>query len=905
MALHEEHYRLSFFLENGFVRRRCRVCGEFFWTLDAEREVCGESPCVPYGFVDKTPTRERLSVREARSRFLTFFKERSHEVINPYPVVARWRTDLYLVHASIIDFQPWVTNGIAPPPANPLVISQPCIRMVDIDKVGLTFGRHLTIFEMGGHHAFNYPDKPIYWKEETTAYCHEFMTKTLGVDPISITYKEAFWSGGGNAGPCLEVISHGLELATLVFMQYKTDGEELEETPIKTVDTGYGIERYAWFSQGTPSCFDAIYGDLYPKVLKLIPVERPEEELLRRYSPHTALVTPKKEMPIAEARRLVSKASGIPLDEIEKRIIPLERLYAALDFTKAIAFIISAGVVPSNVKAGYLARLLIRKTYRLLRALGSEDKLLDLLDLQLVYWSYDFPTLGEMRDEVLDIVGHEVEKFKETLAKGIEAVEREVKGGKPISTETLIRFYDERGITPDIVAEVAERHGAKVSIPEDFFEQVAARHLTEQPQRQEEKTRIDVSNYPATRKLYYEQPYSYVFKAKVIAVIDGHIILDQTLFYPEGGGQVGDTGALTYNGGECRIIDTQIVGDVIIHRYQGNPPPAGAEVEGIVDRERRLSISRHHTATHIMIGTVRRVLGKHAWQAGAKKEPDKARLDIYHHRRLTPEDIRRIEKTANEIVAKRLPVRISWQDRNEAERIHGFFLYQGGEVPSAQIRVVEIQGWDAEACGGIHCENTEDVGLIKIIRNERIQDGVERLIFSVGPAALQHIQQSEKILEEASGILSSQHQELPKKVAELENEVKELRKTLRRILDKMVEARVSEVRKSPAHRKNGLTIYTAQEEITDQEYLIKLAAGLVEDTEAPALSIVATSGEGARIICYANQKAIELGYKAGEVASKLCRALGGGGGGKPNLGQGAVQDRDKLATVLSNPEKFI
>ena len=593
------------------------------------------------------------------------------------------------------------------------------------------------------------------------------------------------------------------------------------------------------------------------------------------------------------------------MDEIEKRIIPLERLYAALDFTKAIAFIISAGVVPSNVKAGYLARLLIRKSYRLLRSLGYEDRLLELLDLQLDYWSSDFPTLREMRDEVLDIVGYEIEKFKDTLAKGIEAVEREIRNRKSIPADTLVRFYDEKGITPDIVEEIASRHGVKVEVPEDFYEQVAARHLTEQPQKQEEKTKLNLSNYPSTKKLYYEQPFNYVFKAKVLGVVDDHVILDQTLFYPEGGGQVGDTGVLIYGSDKCRIIDTQIVEDVIVHRYEGKPPPVGVEVEGVVDRERRLSISRHHTATHIMIGTVRRVLGKHAWQAGAKKEPDKARLDIYHHRRLTSKDIRRIEKVANEVVARRLPVSISWQDRNEAERKHGFFLYQGGEVPAAQIRVVEIQDWDAEACGGIHCENTEDVGLIKIIRNERIQDGVERLIFAVGPAALQYIQQNEEILEETSSILSSQYQELPKKVAELEGEVKELRRTLRRILDKMISSRALEIRNSSTYWKNGLTIYTAQEDIDDQEYLIKLAASLVEDEEKPALSIIATTGEKARIICYANQQAVKLGFNAGEITAKLCKILGGGGGGRPNLGQGAVKDKEKLSSILANPENFI
>ena len=909
MKFAAEHYQLSFFLNNGFVRRQCRVCGEFFWTLNPELDVCGESPCVPYQFIGQQPTSRRMSVREARQAFLDFFALKGHKVIKPYPVVARWRTDLYLVHASIVDFQPWATSGIAPPPANPLVISQPCIRMVDIDKVGLTFGRHLTIFEMGGHHAFNSPENKIYWKDETTEYCHEFMTGILGIDPLSITYKEAAWAGGGNAGPCLEVISGGLELATLVFMQYKTDGDELTEIPILTVDTGYGIERLAWFSQGTPSCFDAIYGELYPKVLEIIPVEWPSEELLASYAPHTALVVPKSDVTVAEARRQVAAAAGIPVERIEAEIAPLERLYAALDFTKAIAFIVSEGVVPSNVKAGYLTRLLIRKTYRHLRSMGYADRLLDLLDLQLSYWSRDFPHLAEMRDEVLDIVGHEVEKFEDTLAKGVSAVERELsslkKRGEQLSVEALVRFYDERGITPDIVSEVAERLGMKVETPENFYELVAARHLRETAPQEEAKLvdEEELKQFPPTRKLYYEKPFTYSFNATVLGVVNGYVILDQTLFYPEGGGQVGDTGELIYGGGDCRVVDTQIVNGVILHKVEGNPPRVGEQVEGVVDRDRRLSIIRHHTATHIMIGTVRRVLGQHAWQAGAKKEPDKARLDIYHHKRLTPEEVRELERVANSVVARRMPVQISWRDRNEAEQTYGFFLYQGGEVPSAQIRVVEIIGWDAEACGGIHCENTEDVGFIKIIKTERIQDGVERLIFAAGPAALQYVQSAETILENVAGTVSASYQELPRKIEELEEEIRELRKSVKRLQERIIPQRVREIREI-AFKVDDTVIYTSYEDIDDQEYLIKLAAEVV-NRPGPAVSLVAAGRPNARVVCYVNEEAVRRGYKAGRIVAQFCQALGGRGGGRDNLGQGAVPYREGIEEQLNEVIQFV
>ncbi|MCS7109938.1 MAG: alanine--tRNA ligase [Candidatus Caldarchaeum sp.] len=902
MPYDPNEYRLDFFLSNSFFRNQCKVCGEFFWTLDSERDNCGESPCVEYSFHEKKLSSVVLSVKEARKAFIDFFAEKGHTPIRPYPIVARWRTDLYLTDASIVDFQPWVTNGIAPPPANPLVISQPCARLVDLDKIGLTFGRHLTVFEMGGHHAFNYPDKKIYWKSETTEYCHEFMTKTIGVPPHELVYKESWWAGGGNEGPCLEVIAGGLELATLVFMQFKTlDGGRVE-TPIKTVDTGYGIERIAWFTQQTPSAFDAIYGSLLAKVRELIPVNRPPEELLTRYAKYTGLVVPKADTTVEELRRRVANMSGIDLQTVNELIKPYEKVYGALDYSKAIAFIVAEGVVPSNVKTGYLARLLIRRAYRLLMSLEAEGKLLDLVDLQINFWRQDFPHLGEMRDEVLEIISHEVDKFKETIKRGTEAVSREIKSAKQITVERLIQYYDDQGITPDIVADVAAKHGVAVEIPENFYELVASRHLREKPAAAEEKQAVEASKYPPTVKLFYEHPTTYSFRAKVLGVEDNNVILDSTLFYPESGGAVGDTGTIVFGGEACNVVDTKIVGDVILHRVDGKLPQVGEEVEGYVDVEKRLATVRHHTATHVLLGAVRRVLGKHAWQAGARKEPEKGRLDIYHHKRLTAEQIRVIENLANKIVARRIPVRISWMDRNEAEEIYGFGLYQGGEVPLGTIRVVEIPGWDAEACGGIHCENTEDIGLIKIVSSERIQDGVERIVFTAGPAALQRYQEIEALMTTVAEKVRTPLDEVVGRVEELDEEVKTLRKTLKKFLEKIVVYKAAEIR-SIALPVDKVLLYVSEEDYDDYDYLTMLAAETVK-TEKPSVAFVYAGSPSAKAVCVVNEKAVALGVRAGEVVKKLLTLAGGGGGGSDSLGRGAAP-RDRLVSVIPELEQLL
>ncbi|MEM1945715.1 MAG: alanine--tRNA ligase [Candidatus Caldarchaeum sp.] len=905
MPYDEREYRLAFFIDNGFARRQCNVCGEFFWSLDPNRSNCGESPCVECSFLDRAYAKVSLTVREARKAFIDFFAERGHTPVKPYPIVARWRTDLYLTDASIVDFQPWVTDGIAPPPANPLVVSQPCARLVDLDKIGLTFGRHLTVFEMGGHHAFNYPDKQIYWKDGTTAYCHEFMTKILGIPAEELVYKESWWAGGGNEGPCLEVIAGGLELATLVFMQFKTlDGGRVE-TPIKTVDTGYGIERLAWFTKRTPSAFDAIYGELLAKVRELIPINRPPEELLTKYARYTGWVTPKAEATVYELRRKVAQLAGIPLQQVLEQIQPYEKVYSSLDYSRAIAFIISEGVVPSNVKTGYLARLLIRRAYRVLKSVGAEDRLLDLVDLQLMFWKNDFPHLAEMRGEVLEIVEHEINKFKETLSRGAESIAREIKSIKntvrELPVENLIRYYDDKGITPDIVADIASKEGVTVSIPENFYELVAARHLRETPVKQEQ-IRVDVSKYPATAKLYYEQPWTFSFRAKVLGVEQGYVILDSTCFYPEGGGAVGDAGRLVFSGKTCEVVDTQVVNDVVLHKVDGPLPQAGDEVEGYVDAERRLSIVRHHTATHILLAAARRVLGKHAWQAGARKEPDKGRLDVYHHIRLTAEQIREIERLANTVVSRRIPVRISWQDRNSAEETYGFSLYQGGEVPLGVIRVVEIPGWDAEACGGLHCENTEDVGLIKIVSTERIQDGVERIIFTAGPASLSRYQRLESNLQQIAESLQTPLEDVARKVTELDEQLKTLRKTVKKLSDKIIAYKAVEIR-SVAIQSDKAHIYIAEEEYGDDDYLIKLAAETV-NVDRPAIALIYTGAPSSKVVCVANELAAKHGYRAGEIVNRLCSLAGGRGGGSDTLGRGAAP-KESLTTALSQLEKII
>ena len=264
---------IPYFHEQGFVRKVCKVTNLWFWTRDDTRETSGDTTEDEYTFIG-APIISGFSQRgkplkdAMRETFLTFFEENDHARVEPYPIIARWRDDIHLTIASIADFQPHVTGGICPPPANPLTISQPCIRLTDVAAVGRS-GRHLTTFEMMAHHCFNRPDDGDvkYWMDECIRYCDDLFVNRLGIEPNEITYVENPWSGGGNAGPAVEVIVGGLELATLVFMNLEEceDGDvEIKgirygEMPLQIIDTGYGLERFCWAAAGTPTIYEAIY----------------------------------------------------------------------------------------------------------------------------------------------------------------------------------------------------------------------------------------------------------------------------------------------------------------------------------------------------------------------------------------------------------------------------------------------------------------------------------------------------------------------------------------------------------------------------------------------------------------------------------------------------------------------
>jgi alanyl-tRNA synthetase len=919
-------YSLPFFKEAGYVRKLCPKCGIYFWTQNPAQVTCGEATsegCASYSFINNPPTKRGYSLGEMREAFLSYFEKHGHTRIKPYPVVARWRDDIYLTHASIIDFQPYVTEGIAPPPANPLVISQPCIRMVDIANTGPTFGRHLTIFEMGGAHAFNYPDKEVYWKDQTVRYHHDWVTKDLGVKSEEIVYKEDVWVGGGNAGPDVECIIRGLEVATLVFMQYKVVNEKFVKLPIRTVDTGYGMDRYAWLSQGALSGFHAIYGDMLSRIFKMAGISKIDNKLLARIATVSGLVSLDKTASRLETRKKEAELVGLSVEELDKFLVPIENVFAVADHTKCLSFMLSEGVVPSNIQEGYLARLLFRRIYRLLKILGISGKLYDIVDMQIDFWSEDYPHLKEMQNEIVEMLKVEEEKFQETIKRGEGMVKRistelKAKKKKEIPIETLTELYDSHGLPPEIVKQAAENEGLKVEVPDNFYALIAQRHMQvskpaeEENVKQEEWLENAVSNIPETKLLYYQDQYVKEFEAKVLKVLSGeYLVLDRTCFFPEGGGQPADTGCLVFRHDKVDVVDVQKVGRIVVHKLK--KPCAikeGSMIKGLIDWDRRYSLMKNHTATHVIGGAARRVLGQHVWQFGTQKGIESSRLDISHYRRLSLEETQKIETLANQAVLRSIPVETVWLPRNEAENRYGFRLYQGGAVPGKEIRVVRVGDWDVEACAGTHLKNTSEIGFIKIIHTERVQDGVERLAYSIGIPAAKAVQENERLLVKLSETLNAPLEKLDKTAEKIVRDLKEANVERRRLIKELA-ARESvafgakaEAEKSKEIDGIKLVIRDFHESI-DVDRMVRTANEIVKRNDQTVTIFYGANDKNARILVMAGKSALERGINANEIVREASAIMGGGGGGKLNFAQGGGSEVKMLPKAVKKAEELL
>ncbi|MEM3753217.1 MAG: alanine--tRNA ligase [Candidatus Micrarchaeaceae archaeon] len=751
---YKRYYSVELFERKGFTRRRCKICGKYFWSI-GERDVCENPIHTQYSFFKDKP--RSISYTEFWKRFAEFFKKNGHSVINRYPVVSRWRPDLYFTIADVQDFQRLEDGRISfEYPANPLIVPQICLRFTDIENVGVT-GRHFTGFMMAGQKAFNYP-KEGYWRDKTIELNFEFLTKVLGIDEEDIVYSEDAWAMGdfSEFGPCLESYSKGLELVNSVFTEFEYANGKINELDGKVVDVGWGFERLLWYYTGLDNAYEATFANVLKKISGGANIDF-DTALFRKFAAVSGEFDITEMKNPQEIESKILKVAGITKSEYESKIKPMQAMYAILDHLRTLLFAITDGALPSNMGGGYNLRVILRRAFSFaekykLKLDFNEIAKLIASDMEPLY-----PELSASLDTFDKVISIERERYAKSMANATQIAERMISAGKSISAKELKTLYESNGITPEMLSEIAAEKGKAIAIPEGAYRDILEGDFAK-PEKKE-KIDIELPKLPKTEKLYYD--FATEAKAKVLFAKGKYIVLDKTPFYPEGGGQAADTGTI----GGIKIRDVQKIGDVIVHIAEGdvgNELRAGMDVKAIVNEERRNRLIAHHTATHLVSAAARAILGKHAWQEGARKDPEKAHIDISHYEKLTGKEIDDIEATVNDELRNGIRVQVSEMKRNEAESKYGFTIYQGHGMPSKTMRIVTITSSDgslidAEACGGLHAVGRENmIRMIKIIDSYRIHDGVDRIVFVAGDAAIDYFRKVHKELERISESLNSE-----------------------------------------------------------------------------------------------------------------------------------------------------
>ncbi|MEM5829425.1 MAG: alanine--tRNA ligase [Candidatus Aenigmatarchaeota archaeon] len=751
-------WKVKIFDELGFERRQCSKCGKYFWSIK-KQETCNDSSCRTYDFIGKPPTKKSWDIFETWKRIQKFFVDSGHIALERYPTVCRWYP-LYFTIAGIVNFYRIGENNNLEWefPANPTILLQPCLRFNDIPNVGLN-SKSFTCFGMVQQTSL-FDGKKGYWKDKCIELDFELLTKVFGIKPEEINFIEDAWLGYGAFGSSLEYHVQGIELGNAVFTEFLGTPENYKEAREKIIDMGAGLERLTWITQGTPTCYDAVFGPVLEKMKKACGIKY-DEKFFVRFSKISGRIDIDEFADFKPVLSFLANTLKTSVEELQKTIEPLHALYAIADHARALVFAIADGGLPSNVAGGYNLRVILRRSLSFIDKFGWNLKIEDVANWHIDYLKKMFPELEEKKEEIEKILEIEVKRYKNTKERAKRIIQMFAQ--RRPTEEELIKLYDSEGITPEQL---------RMEVSSDFYKKVTERHMVEK--KEERKIALDISNLPKTKILYYGDTIN--FKAKVLKVSGNFVVLDRTAFYPTSGGQEHDTGYI----GENRVVDVIKANSVVVHQLESCDLREGQIVKCKVDKRRREILKKHHDAIHIISGAVKKILGQHVHQYGAEKTEEKARIDITHYEALSEDEEEKIENLANMIVQKGLPIKKFIMERGEAEKKYGFGIYAGGYIPSKKLRIVEIKGFDVEACGGLHNDNTREVGLIKILRTKRIADGLVRIEIKAGEVALEYLREKEKILNEVAKKLNVKEEEIVKAVGELFEKWKKLRKELKK-----------------------------------------------------------------------------------------------------------------------------
>ncbi|WP_313125477.1 alanine--tRNA ligase [Proteiniclasticum ruminis] len=869
---------------------------------------------------------EKMTTNEIRKKYLTFFNEKAHLVMDSFPLVPKDDKSLLLINAGMAPLKPYFT-GVKVPPSKRVVTCQKCIRTGDIDNVGRT-KRHATFFEMLGNFSFG-----DYFKNEIIPWAWEFVTEELKIDKSKLyatvyleddeafdLWKEKtdidpthifrlgkednFWEiGVGPCGPCSEIHYYKgtdkittseefvaasdrdemTEFWNLVFTQFDKDENGVYH-PLANpnIDTGMGLERMATIMQGVDSIFEI-------DILK---------NILARVSEVTGRI-------YGESKEA----------DVSMRIIA--------DHSKSIAFLIGDGVLPSNEGRGYVLRRLLRRAARHGRVLGHEKQFLNrIVDAVMASYGEAYPDLLERREYIEKIVDLEEKKFHETLDAGMELLISFLKEmeGDVFSGEHAFKLYDTYGFPLELTEEILEEKGIKLD-KEAFKKEMESQRQRARAARGEssymgsENTGVDVLQEEVVT--VFTGYGSLTEEAEILRVYDdealretleegqeGYVVSDRTPFYAEMGGQVGDVGMISSDVFEAEVLDTRkskngnTVHKVLVKKGTLSPGAALFTVEENV----RKSIERNHTATHLLHKALKMVLGNHVNQAGSIVLPDKLRFDFNHFQPMTKDELKKVEDIVNSEVLMATPVVTEIMSMSEAKSSGAMALFD--EKYGEEVRVLSVGEFSKELCGGTHVKNSGEIGLFRITSEAGIASGVRRIEAVTGFNAIRLMNERERMLDEVQELVKATKNDIVQKVAQHLQEAK----TLQKELDEMRKAQsLSFVDDLLAQKEvlEGINVVRGEvfqveaselREITEK-VLDKLQSGVV---------VLGTKGEGkVSFSVMISKDLVKKGLHAGKLIKDVAAIAGGGGGGRPDMAQAGGKNPEKLEEALRKVSELL
>ena len=867
-------------------------------------------------------------LNELREMFLSFFESKGHLRLPSFSLVPQNDKSILLINAGMTPMKPWF-KGEEEPPRRRVCTCQKCIRTGDIENVGKT-ARHGTYFEMLGNFSFG-----DYFKHEAIAWSWEFLTEVVGLEPdrlypsiylnddeaFDIWNKEVgipaerifrfgkednFWEhGSGPCGPCSEIYydrgpEYGcgkpgctvgcdcdryIEIWNNVFSQFDNDGHgNYTELKQKNIDTGMGLERLACVCQNVDSLFDVDT--------------------------------------VMNITHKVSELTGAHYGETEKRDVSLRVI---TDHIRSATFMICDGILPSNEGRGYVLRRLLRRAARHGKLLGVNDPFLyQVVDTVIHENEGQYPDLREKQTYITKVIRTEEENFGRTIDGGMKIfsdllAEHKQKLEKIFSGADAFRLYDTFGFPIDLTMEMAADEG--LSVDEGAFQKL----MKEQKERAREARKAlgDLGwagvefgkDVPATEFVGYDHSEC---DAKIVAIVadeelrdevaagaEAVVVLDQSPFYAEMGGQVADHGTITADGVVFTVADVQknkggkfmhygLLAQGVLH--------VGDTVHAAIDMERRKAIQRAHSTTHLLDTALKKVLGDHVHQAGSLVEPDRLRFDFTHFEAISPEELRQVEELVNDAILEGYPVVTEILPIEEAKKKGAVAMF--GEKYGETVRVVEMSDFSVEFCGGTHVDNTAKAGPFRIKSESSVASGVRRIEATCGKLSLKAMESSQGVLSRAAQFLKTAPSGLLERMEQQANEMKQLRQALEKF---KAEASLGEARQFLASAKTVKDLHvlaTTRNGVDTAE--LRTMGDFLRDKDPKAVAVIASiNGEKITFLAVCGKEAVARGIKAGDLVRHVSAICGGKGGGKPDSAMGGGSDPLKVDDALASVDDFV